>query len=242
MQGGYSPYPRRFGGGRYNGKPLLQVVHESLNAQRGPALESGSIASVENMAYARAIVYDGWELNARVGHQWDAKRVTDMLPRWERIFKIRPAPDASERSRRTELQSRWARFGGVANHARLTTALSAALGSYFVAVEYINLAEAVVHVPDATYPWGTVASGAPWTSTIAHVLVRLQKPTGATEAQFYEAAGKVALVLDPILNSFCTFAWYRPPTNGAPITAPSGPSAGGFYLDGTNLDNCCFAV
>lgn len=244
--GGYHPWPRRFGGNRHSGKPLLKVVHESLNAQRGAAFDTDdgtSIAAIENMAYARAIVFDGWEVNARLGNQHDPRRTTDMLSRWERIFKIRPLPKASEASRRAELVRRWERFGGVANHARLTTALANELGSYFVAVEYISLANAVVHVPDATYPWGTVVDGAPWYSTVAHILVRLQKPTGATEGQFYEAAGKVVTILDPIVSAFVTFDWYRAPDTGTAINVSGGPSAGGFYLDDEhNLDNNVFDV
>lgn len=242
--GGYHPHPRRFGGGKYNGKPHLQVLHESLNAQRGAAFNTESetsIAAVETMAWARAIVFDGWELNARVGHQWDARRVTDMLPRWEAIFKIRPRPGTSLRARRAELLRRWQLFGGVSNHARLTTALQGTLGDYFYAVEYTPLANAVVHVPDDSYPWGTVVEGITWYSTVAHILVRLQKPTGATEAQFYEAAGKVPLILDPILNIFDTFDWYREPDTGTPISITDGPSAAGFYLDDEhNLDNNIF--
>lgn len=244
--GGYHPYPRRFGGNRYNRKPLTQVVHESLNARRGAAFDTendASIVSIENKAYARAIVYDGWELNARVGLQFDAKRMTDMLPRWESIFKVPVVTGASDRARRAEIAKRWARFGEVTNHARLTTELAAELGRYFVAVEYISLANAIVHVPDNTYPWGTVVPGVTWSSTVAHILVRLQKPTGATESQFYDAATRVPLLLDPITNAFVTFDWYRAPTGGAPINVSGGPSAGGIYLDqDANLDNHVFDI
>lgn len=242
--GGFHPAPRRFGGNRHSGKPLVEVIYESLNAQRGAAFNTDdgtSIAAIENKAYARAIAYDGWELNARLGHQWDPLRVTDMLPRWEGIFKIRPAPDASDNSRRAELSYRWSLFGAVSNHARLVTALSTKLGPYFYAVEYISLANAVVHAPDGSYPWGTVVAGVPWYSTVAHILVRLQKPAGATEAQFYDAAGLVPITLDPLVSSFCTFSWYRAPTGGTPINVTGGPSAGGFYLDQiANLDNNVF--
>lgn len=246
MAGGYHPYPRHLGGGKHEGKPLLQIVHESLNAQRGAAFDTESetsIAAVETMAWARAIVFDGWELNARLGHQWDARRTTDMLPRWERIFKIRPRPGTSPRQRRNELVLRWERFGGISNHARLTTAIEAVLGDYFVGIEYISLANASVRVPDGTYPWGSVIPGYAWGSTVAHILVLLQKPTGASEGQFYEAAGKVVTTLDPILNSFVTVDWYRAPDGYAAINVAGGPSAGGFYLDAEhNLDNNVFDV
>lgn len=243
--GGFHPYPRRFGGSRHSGKPLTEVVYESLNAQRGAAFDTDdgtSIAAVENKAYARAIACDGWELNARLGHQWDALRTTDMLSRWEKIFGINPPPNASDNERRAVLLDRWGRFGGTTNHARIVTALQAAIPNYFVAVEYISLANAVVHVPDGSYPWGTVAAGVTWTSTVAHILILLQKPAGATEAQFYEAAGKVYTTLDPIISAFVTFAWYRAPSIGTPINVTGGPSQGGFYLDNpANLDNNVFA-
>jgi hypothetical protein len=243
--GKYAPYPRRFGGGRYSGKPLLQVVHESLNAQRPhfDTEDGTSVASIEHEAWARALVFDGWEVNARLGHQWDAQRTTDMLPRWEMIFKIRPKPDTSLRARRKELLRRWQHFGASASHGRLTTELQMALGDYFVAVEYIDIDNAVVHVPDGSYPWGTVVDGLTWYSTVAHILVRLQKPAGATEAHFYEAAGKVAPILDPIISMFATFDWYREPDTGTPVNVSGGPSAGGFYLDDEhNLDNNVFDV
>lgn len=244
--GKFHPYPRRFGGGRYAGKTQLEVVYDSLNAQRGAAFDTDSetsIAAVESMAFARAIVFDGWEVNARLGHQWDPNRVTDMLSRWEAIFKIRPRPGTSDRARRAELVRRWQRFSAPANHARLTTLLAAALGDYFVAVEYISIDNAHVVVSDGTYPvaWGaTAVANIAWYSTAAHVLVRLQKPSGSTEAQFYEAAGQVALALDPVLPATCTFAWYREPES-TPVNVSGGPSAAGFYLDDEhNLDNCVF--
>jgi hypothetical protein len=242
--GAFHPFPRRFGGNKHNGKPLIEVVQESLSAARGLAFDSDNTTTVvwlENHAYARAIACDGWQVNERLSLQWDPRRTTDMLPRWESIFRLRPGPDVSDRARRAELTARWQRFSGVTNHSRIVTALEGALGDYLYAVEYISLANAVVHVPSGSYPWGTVASGAPWYSTVAHIMIRLQKPTGATEGQFYEMAGKVPQILDPIVSSFVTFAWYRAPVS-TPVAVSGGPSAGGFYCDDLhNLDNNAFA-
>lgn len=243
--GGYHPYPRRFGGNKYGGKPALEVAHASLNATRGAAFDTDSetsIAAVETMAWARALVFDGWEVNARLGHQWDAYRTTDMLQRWEQIFGIRPKPTASDKARRDELVLRWQRFGASANLAKISTELEARLGDFLYAIEEISLANAVVHSPDATYPWGTQADGSPWSSTVSKILVRLQKPTGSTESEFYEAAGKCITALDPIVNVFATFDWYRAPLS-TPINVSGGPSAGGFYVDDEhNLDNNVFDV
>lgn len=237
--GGYHPYPRRFGGG----KPELQVVHESLNQQRGTALDATNPATVVwlvNHAIARALVFDGWGVNQRLACQWDPDRMTDMLPRWEQIMKIAVPFGAADADRRAAVKLRWSRFGQSARHAQLTTELAAALGAAFVAVEYISPANAVIHVPDNTFPWGTVSPGAPWTSTVARILVRLRKPVGWTESDFYAAAGKVSVILDPILPSGATFDWYRAPSVGTPITVGGGPSGAGFYLDEPNLDLLVF--
>lgn len=238
--GGYHPYPRRFGGG----KPALEVIHEDLNAARGSAFDpvEGTYVWLENMAFARAIYFDGWQTNQRLGHQWDPERTTDMLSRWERIFGIRRDPTKTEYERRVELTLRWQRFGSLASHSKLVSELEPRLGEYLYGVEYIDLANAIIHVPDGTYPWGTVADGAPWLSTVAHILVRLQKPAGATEGQFYEQAAKVIPTLDPLVPAWVTLDWYRAPADGAPITI-GNVTAAGFYLDNPhNLDNSIFDV
>lgn len=240
--GGYHPYPRRFGGAASG---TLEVLHKDLNDRRGTAYDpkDGSVVNVENHALARAIVFDGWHTNDRLSLQWDPRCTTDMLARWERIFGITTNPRLSDAARRAELTRRWRAFGeGVTNHARMYQVLTEALGPFFGAIEYISLDNAVVHVPAATpsYPWGTVSLGVGWYSTVAHILVLLVKPAGATEADFYEAAGKVGKLLDPIVPAWVRFDWYRAPLS-TPISVPGGPSQGGFYLDDEhNLDNNVF--
>jgi len=238
--GGYHPYPRRFGGG----KPPLQTIHESLNAQRGDGVDTskGTEVWIENMAFARALYYSGWESNRRLSYQWDPMRLTPvMLRRWEAIFGIVPHPDASLVSRRRALQRRWRRFGRRANHARLVTELQADLGDFFLGVEYISLANANVHVPDPSYPWGTYVEGITWYSTVAHILVLMQKPAYASWAEFYEKAALVVQIVDPLLASWVTVDWYRGSTCGAHINVAGGPSRAGFYLDCPhNLDNQVF--
>ncbi len=239
--GGYHPYPRRFGGGR----PLLRIVHDSLNASRGSgvdASDSSTTAWVENMAFARAIVFHGYGVNARLALQWDPRHVTDMLSRWETIFRIVPAPTQTESERRGILTLRFRRFlEAAAFHSRLVSRLSDELGEIFGAVEYLSAANAKVHVPDSSYPWGTVLAGAPWESTVANILILLVKPAGYTESDFYDAAAKASIALDGLLPSWCTFSWYRAPANGVPISVIGGPSQAGFYLDNDhNLDNSVF--
>ncbi len=225
--GGYAPYPRRFGGG----KSRLQVIHESLNAQRGTALDTtntNSIVWIENMALARAIDA-GWSTNVRLGNQWDPTRVTDMLSRWERIMRLVVAPDATDVERRAALTKHWERFGALINIGRVSSQLQDLLGDVFVSLDFIGASIAVIHVPDGTYPWGTVVAGAPWYSTVAHILVRTQVPTGYSEQDYLATVGKVFPLLDGILPAWVTFDVYRPGPISYAVT--DGPSAGGFYLD-----------
>jgi len=242
--GCFHPYPRRYAGG----KSTIETTQESIARQRGTSFEEASadntsIVWLENHAVARALVVDGWCTNERLSYQRDPDKMTDMLPRWEKNLAIRPPPNATENERRTEVKRRRRRLlDATGLHARLYTTLLTNIPSYFVAVEYISLANANVHVPDGSYPWGTVADGAPWTSTVAHILVRLQRPAGATEYEFFQAASRVVELIDPILPAWCTLDWYRAPSIGTPINVVGGPSAGGFYLDEPNLDILVFDV
>lgn len=235
--GGMSPFPLRLGGGR----PRVQVVLDGLNADRGDAYNATDRTTtvyVENMAIARAISA-AWGTNARLGAIWDANRMSeDILERWEHIFALAPSASDDETTRRDALATKLTAVGSPSIGGILTTALSAALGSAFVAVEHIDYSAASINVPDGTYPWGSVGAS-PWSSTVAHILVRMQKPAGWTEGQFYAAAAKVGVVLDPALPAWTTFDFYRP----GPISSAvaGGPSAAGFYLDdAANLDNEIF--
>ncbi len=224
--GGYHPYPRRFGGG----KPRLQVIHESLNAQRGTALDTtvvNSIVWIENMALARA-VDAGWSTNARLGHQWDPIRTTDMLSRWETILKV--IPNGTEVERRVALEAQWARFGALINIGQLSSKLTTLLGDVFVALEFIDTTQAVVHVPTTgSYPWGTPSTETPWYSTVMHMLVRTEVPDGYTEQEYLDTVGPVFPLLDGIVPAWLTWSVYRPGPVSYDVTG--GPSAGGFYLD-----------
>lgn len=238
--GGFHPYPRRFGGSRSD----LEAMHNSLANQRGTAVDANTVentAWLETMAFARALVFDGWGTNKRLSHQWDPRRMTDMLSRWEAILALRPSPSDTGVARRARVLQRFARFGGVANTSRLTSELTENLGDVFVAVEHLTVAAASVYVPSASYPWGVVGTpDGDWSSTVAHVLILLQKPDGWSETEFYEAATQAAEIADAILPAWVSFAWYRAPLS-TPIAVSGGPSQAGFYLDDEhNLDNNIF--
>lgn len=232
--GGMNPFPRKLGGGRSRAKVIL----DGLNADRGTAVDATNRETAVyalNVALARGIA-GAWATNQRLANMWSPDRMaSDVLARWEKILSILPAPEDDEVTRRARVRAIFQRFGKAATISNVTSALDVALGDAFVAVEHIPYGSAQIFVPDGTYPFGTVGP-VPWASNLAHVLIRMQKPAGWTEGDFYEAAAKVALVLDPMLPVWSTFAWYRPGAVSTPIAG--GPSAAGFYLDQpSNLDN-----
>jgi hypothetical protein len=236
--GGYSPYPKRFGGG----KPTLKVIHDGLNAQRGSAYSKDreSTVWVENMAIARAIAAS-WSTAQRLANQSDPARMTDMLPRWEKILAI-PVPfDATEAERREEVAARFARLGQEVNHAHLLSECERVLGDFFVSVEYIDLADAAIYVPDGSYPWGSVLTGRPWSSTVAHILIQAVIPSGFTTIDYWDRLTALAPVLDSVLPVWATATVYRAPVVGTPHIVGTGPLAGGWYLDEPNLDILVFA-
>lgn len=232
--GGLAPYPRRYGGGR----TTTRIALDALNAGRGtgysPTWESK--VYVHNLSIARAIAA-AWGTNERLRNIWDPWRMPqEVLVRWERMLAMPPRSKDTWLDRRRRLAKRFLRFGRASFKGYLEALLEDELGNVFVAVENIDYSIASITVPDGSYPWGTPSLYAPWSSSVAHVLVRLQKPAGFTEAQFYAAAAKVIPALDPALPVWSTVAWYRPgPIN---TNVPGGPSAAGFYLDTpANLDN-----
>ena len=237
--GGFSPAPRRMGGG----KPRSKSILDSLASVRGSAFittDRSKLVYLELLSIARAISA-AWGTNQRLGSLWDARRMdASMLPRWEAIFGLAPAVTDTLVARRARIAKLQASVGRASLTSALAQPLSDALGPVFGGLEFITPANAVVHSPDASYPWGTVAIGSPWYSTVAHILIRVVKPAGYSEADFYSAVAQVSPVMDAYAPAYVTYDWYRAPTTGTPITVAGGPSAAGFYLDETNLDNEVF--
>lgn len=106
--GGYAPFPLRLG----DSGALVKDLNDALNTGRGEGLNTTEMAStvwVENHAIARALA-ETWQTNERLGLQTDLSKTT-MLDRWEGIFGIVPAPDATDAERRAVLAERQGRAG-----------------------------------------------------------------------------------------------------------------------------------
>jgi hypothetical protein len=233
--GGANPFPRRFGGG----ETRLQQVLSSLQGDRGSAYTTDwdSVVYAENMAIARAISA-GWGTNERLSHLWVPTRTSeDVVERWEKILVISPKQGQTLSERRRIVQAQLVVHPEAVRGYVLERMQT--LGSAFIDVEYIPIGSATITVPDGTYPFGTVSTVQPWSSTVARVLIRLQTPTGGTEGDFYEKAAEAMLLIDLFVPAWVEVDWYRPGPVFSAIA--DGPSAAGFYLDDEhNLDNEIF--
>jgi len=221
--GGFSPQPERYGGGVPRGQRIL----ESLNAAMGTAYDTsrGTTVYAENLATARCI-NAAWENNQRLANQWDPRRMTVFVPRWERILKLTPLPTDTMPVRRRRIAAVFARWSQLPTYQQIKDKLSDALATTFVDLEHIAPADAVTW-----WPGGTPNADFPWYSTISHLLIRVTKPTPMTEATFYSTMGLILPLLDGFVPAWVTWSWIR-----------NGPNGDGFFLDELhNLDNESFA-
>ena len=151
--GGWAPNPERYGAGEGNSNaPLLQRVFESIASQRGSAYDqtTATLVGIENMAYARAITFDGWGVNQRLVNSYFPATMSaksGMLQRWERIFGLHVLPTDTELSRRARVAIAWAQIGQPNTLQPILDALFIALGPVLVgathstyqgSVNYIN--------------------------------------------------------------------------------------------------------
>lgn len=238
--GGLGPYPRVCGGGPNR----LESILQSLNAGQGTAYDVTQSSKVyaRNMATARGLDA-AWATNQRLTNQWDPVKMTTLLSRQEGVYGMRPAATDLAVTRRANLALKFAAQGRNPTLDVVEDEIIRVLGTVFVAYETISPAAATIHVPDGTYPFGDVAAGAPWYSTVLQFLIKTACPAALNEGDFYAAVSRVGEVLDPLVPAWVTWEWYRAPSAGTPVSVSGGPSVGGFYLDDErNLDNNLFDV
>lgn len=106
--GGYCPFPLRLGGS----KPRVETITKALNAARGTAhdVATDSPAWVEDNAVARGIA-SVWNVNELLGNQFDPRRMSIMLSRWEKILAIPRLPTDTDAERRAKVLAVMARTG-----------------------------------------------------------------------------------------------------------------------------------
>lgn len=218
--GGRNPFPFRLGGG----KSRQQAIYESLNMGLGTAFDTSDASTVtaETSADARAIAAI-WSANKRHQNQFDPRRMTDMLPRWEAIFAVRPSVTDSDNARRAILTLKFQALGGPL-YATIEEICAAFLGNILIGVEYIDL----THV-NANWPGGTPPQPTMWNSNIDHILVRVVRPgqeVGITRQQYFEKLREMMSFMRDYLAAHCTLDWGCFNVGGTR----------GFKLDEPNLD------
>lgn len=231
--GGYHPAPSRDGGG----VPSEKRIHEALNRARGTGYDGETAAtavSIENMAYARAIT-DVWETNKRAANQFDPARMTDMLPRWERILGLYPLPTDSDVARRAAVAEKFARFGKVPTRQRIYDELESLLGDVFVNLYTITIADSVQR-----WAGSSPASSTLFYSTVCHFLIKTTKPSGYTEGDFSRAVALIHPRMDALIPAWCTWDWYRNLDELGGNSWATDTSAGWFLDEELNLANHIF--
>lgn len=231
--GGLSPSPERGGGG----VPRLKRIVDSLVALRGTAYDASTSSSTiyqENLAIARCINAAA-EAPQRLANQWDPTRMTDFLPRWEKMLNLSVSPTDTLVARRARVAGVFAQWGQSGLRSRVIDTMTGLLGVNFVALEYASPGDVTAWWPGGStlFPAGTdgVQLAAPaWYSTYAHLRIQVTRLANQTEAQFQSIASSINPALDAILPAWVTWDWYTKP-NGF-----SGSATSGFVLSGTNTD------
>lgn len=233
--GGNNPFPMKLGGAADGD---LEVIQEAFAEALGSALakERGTVSWVENHAIARVL----WALYAaaqRLANQWDPKKMTVFLERWEDILLTSPLPTDTDAARRTRVGLKMSLIGAGTTGDILRTYLETAIPEIYVDLVFTDPLDATTYVPGGgSVPGGgpTFLDGdligpfmSPYASSVAYMAILIEKPDSMSDNTFYALAARVYDDVDGLIGAWMDFDWVRDGGNGA-----------GFYLDENfNLDN-----
>jgi hypothetical protein len=226
MSGNFNPSPKTFGASTGS---IEEAILDGLIEGNGTGIASDvdSFAWAKANAKARAIAYLT-HLNRRAANQKDPLRMTDFLPRWERILGLRPAHGTDATTRRAAVKAKMELYGQPGTQQVVSDLLTIIMGDIFVGLVHTTSASAMGYVPGGVIvPGGVTLASGGWYSTIAHLAIETVQPANIDDAAYYEAIAGIAAFLDPLLPVWVTFDAFLDGVNGA-----------GFYLDEEkNLDN-----
>lgn len=247
--GGLSPGFERYGGGT----PALKKIVDGIGAQRGTAYDTTQPSNVyiENLAIARVIA-ECWSNNQRMANQWDSARMTEFIPRWERILALSPRDSDSDIDRRARIGRSIVRIAQSGIYQTVYDQLLSLLGSSaFNGIVHTASGAAVVYTPNSGWDVGSQdPSGVlSFYSNVAHILIRVTQPAGMADGVFYETVAQMNPVLDNLLPAWVTWDWARntnlhsipiaSSTNATPIVVttnyigPTGLTPHGFVVGQT---------
>ncbi len=225
--GGFNPSPQSFGasdGTKY------EIYLNALNTADGDALdhEVDSFVYAENFAAARVLA-DLASDNIRLSYQFDPSKMTDFLPRWEKILNIIPDPSSDGHQRRLVVANKLLNYGNAPTHQVVNDTMESLLGGVFIDILNSNYLTASGSVPGgAVIPGGATLLDGDWRSTIASISILVKPLPAMTEQKFYNIVKNIDGVLEDLLPAWVGFNWVR--DNSMDLC--------GFILDDPhNLDN-----
>jgi len=232
--GGFNPAPLTFGEAAATD---LEAIQKALDDAQGSAIatERGSVAWVENHSTARVLLAL-YLLARKLGYVNDPKRMTLTLERWEKILGLSPLSSDTPASRRIRVEAKLGLLAAGTSFVTINDYLTKVLGDMYVGLEFPDPLTAVTYVPGGgSVPGGPTfldgefapAGISPWASSLAKVIVKLEKPAAMSEGEFYDRASQSYNDMDNLVGAWMGFDWVR-----------DGPNGAGFYLDEeNNLDN-----
>jgi hypothetical protein len=212
---------------------LSEIILESLNDADGDALskDPDGFVYAENLAVSRALAYL-WGVNKRLSYQFDPKRMTDYISRWEYILSIIPPPDATNSERRAVIDARISSYGESGIQQVVTDALRTALGSVFDYIQNSGWAVAAGSAPGGvTVPGGVNLPDDDWRSSIAYMAIVVKWIPPMKFTKFLDRVGQIDGLMQGLLPAWSTFDW---------VSYNSTATLGFILDDEHNLDFECF--
>lgn len=222
MFGPYGSFPRQLGGG----KPVVETLHEDLLAGYGDAFSKERGGYLWSLTYADACaLWASWCTCYRVLSESNPATAHFLLDWWERFYRL-SIYGLNLTGRRRQLAEHEALQGAQQTFQDLEATLRRRLGDTFVEMHFVPYGLDNAHVPDGSYPWGTVSSATPWGSNCSHLVVKLDDAAPNVPAgEFLERVGLMEGLLNARLNAWVTYGWH---------------TIEGFTLDQQNLNYAAF--
>jgi len=232
--GGFNPFPMQLGGAADTD---LEAIQNAYADAMGTAIasERGTVAWVENHATAR-VLWSLYGMAQRMANQWNPAKMTDFLPRWEKILGLSPTPGQSLHDRRDAVAAKFEFIGAGTQVSTLNDYLVRTIGDIFVKLEFTDPMDATTYIPGGGFvPGGpTFLDGnligpemSPFASSVGHVAIVISKPQEMSTNEFYTKAASLYESANNLIGAWMRFDWVNDGQNGP-----------GFYLDeDANLDN-----
>lgn len=212
---GHNPFPRTFGG---DVRPLQaeRRAIERAYERWGFDASEGTVAAAFAFAQGSAIG-SIWAYNRRSFNNEIPERMTDMLPTWEEILRLRPALDDLPVERRRVVAAKMRGIGRNCTRVDIEDVCSAVLGPAFVQLNYVDGGDVISWMPGGPAP--TTAPGPPgkeFASNRCTVAVVVDQ-TRLGDLEFDRLTRTLIQILQALLPSWMTFR--------------VGTGTGGFVVD-----------